>query len=235
MTAQYQVDLVLMDIEGTTTPIDFVKKILFPYSKIHLPKLIQEQSQDPQVKEYLNQVAQELQTESSGSVDQKKAIQTLLQWVDEDRKHSALKKLQGMVWKKGYFDGDYTAPLYEDVIPCWKKWRKQEKSLAIYSSGSIKAQKLLFQFTNEGDVRSYLSDYFDTSSGQKKESQSYQNIAESLQIAPQKILFLSDIAEELDAAKLTGMKTIQLVRPGTSACSQHEAVSTFEEIKMDKP
>lgn len=227
LSAPLHIDVILMDIEGTTTPIDFVHSTLFPYAKKHLPAFVRTQRENSVVQDCLDALREELQLPPQ---EEESIIATLLQWIDEDVKHPILKKLQGMVWEKGYFDGDFTAPMYEDVVPSWKAWKEQEKQLAIYSSGSVKAQQLLFQFSNEGDIRSYLSEYFDTSVGSKREVPSYVNIAQVLKVDPEKILFLSDIFQELDAARATKIQTIQLLRPGTQACDHHPTATSFEEI-----
>ena len=137
-----------------------------------------------------------------------------------------------MIWKDGYEKGDYISELYDDVFPTIKKWKDEGSKISIYSSGSIQAQKLLFKYTGDGDLTPLFSSYYDTTVGHKRETSSYINIVEDLKTAPKNVWFLSDISEELDAAKASGMNTIQLVRPGTTVCDNHAACKDF--IESDK-
>lgn len=218
---------ILMDIEGTTTSIDFVHQTLFPYSSQHLREFIQRHSQESHISAYMKEASKDMKLNSE---DLESIIRGLLRWIEEDKKHYALKKLQGLVWKEGYQKNLIKAHIYEDVPPAWESWRTHNLKLAIYSSGSIEAQKLLFGHTIYGDLNRFLSAYFDTSIGHKKEKSSYENISMELKVKPQKILFLSDRAEELDAAKETGMKTCQIVREGTLPSSNHLRSSNFYDI-----
>jgi enolase-phosphatase E1 len=155
-------------------------------------------------------------------------IRTLLEWIASDRKHTALKKLQGLIWKHGFESGAYISSLYDDVYPCLKKWRERNIDLAIYSSGSVQAQKLLFGHTKEGDLTPLFSNYFDTQVGHKQSEDSYTNIRKS--VPSNEVWFLSDVPEELDAAKAAGIHTVQLVRPGTKACNHHPTAKDFFEV-----
>lgn len=227
------VEFVLMDIEGTTTSIDFVHQTLFPYATTHLSAFVKNHQNEAHISKELEAVKETVLEEANRSIDGGEAIQTLLQWIEADRKHTALKALQGYLWKAGYEQGEYKGHLYEDVLPNWQKWKAKGLELGIYSSGSVNAQKLLFGYSEKGDLTPYLSSYFDTKIGHKREAPSYQNIAKALNKQPQNILFLSDVGQELDAAKLTGMQTIQLVRPGTKPVENHSIVHSFDEIDLD--
>ncbi len=222
-----------MDIEGTTTSIDFVHKVLFPYASRHLGDFVRKNQDDPEVKAALKEVENTLIEEEGGiTLGVEDCITKLLDWIEQDRKHPALKTLQGLLWKKGYETGKYKGHLYDDVIPHWEKWQEAGLQLGIYSSGSVAAQKLLFGYSEAGDVTPYLSAYFDTKVGHKKEVHSYQKISEQLDLDPEQVLFLSDVGQELDAAKQAGMQTVQLVRPGTKAVENHQVVRDFSEIGL---
>ena len=226
------ISFVLMDIEGTTTSIDFVHRTLFPYASAHLADFIHNNIDDKEIQGYLQDVqATILAEEGRSGLTTQQSIDQLLTWIKKDRKHPALKSLQGLLWKEGYEKGEYQGHLYEDVLPKWKGWKAQGKTLGIYSSGSVAAQKLLFGYSIAGDLNRYLSAYFDTKVGQKRDQQSYYNIAQAIGTPPAEVLFLSDVGAELDAAKATGMLTIQLVRPGTTAVQNHPTASNFSEIE----
>lgn len=227
----FAVQTVLLDIEGTTTSIAFVKETLFPYARSRMKDFVRENVSEPVVRECLDSVRQTLRDEGQGDGDEQ-VISALQRWIDEDRKHTALKTLQGYLWKAGYERGDYTAHLYPDVPLHFEKWFRAGIGLAIYSSGSVAAQKLLFRHTTEGDMTRYFSGYFDTHTGGKRESASYERIWTSLGKPAEQILFLSDISEELDAARQAGMQTVQLVREGTEPCEGHIGVGSFGELDL---
>lgn len=221
---------ILMDIEGTTTPIDFVQKTLFPYASIHLPEYIRQNSTDPRVEACIADVITTSMQETRLTIDSDEAVHMLMKWIQDDRKHPALKELQGMIWEEGYRSKAFVSEIYPDVVPAWKKWQTEGRRLGIYSSGSIKAQKLLFSHTPEGDLTPFLSHYFDTGIGAKQEVASYENIVAALEIEAAQVHFLSDVPAELDAAKAAGMQTTQLVRPGTEASDAHPTAKSFADI-----
>ena len=154
--------------------------------------------------------------------------------MDEDRKSTALKALQGIIWRDGYVNGDFTGHLYPDVLPALENWKAQGIDLYVYSSGSVAAQKLLFGYSDEGDITHLFSGYFDTLVGAKREVQSYRNIAAQLALPPSSILFLSDIHQELDAAEEAGFRTTQLIRDDDDAASHHHQVNSFSTIKPEQ-
>ncbi|NUS60043.1 MAG: acireductone synthase [Lysobacter sp.] len=199
---------ILTDIEGTTSSISFVRDVLFPYARRALPGFVRERGNDPEVRRWLDQVA----IENGGVCSDDMLVETLQGWIDEDRKHTALKALQGMVWDAGYRNADFTAPLYADVAPALRAWRDAGHPLAVYSSGSVPAQKLLFGHTDAGDLTSMFSAWFDTAVGHKRDADSYRRIAAEYGGNAGDILFLSDIVEELDAARDAGMRTVLLDR-----------------------
>jgi enolase-phosphatase E1 len=164
-------------------------------------------------------------------------VETLQGWIDQDRKHTALKALQGMVWEAGYREGDFTAPLYPDVAPALRAWHTAGHAVAVYSSGSVPAQRLLFSHTDAGDLTPLLCGYFDTTSGPKRDPDSYRLIADRLDRQPDDVLFLSDVVEELDAAREAGMRTILLDRRDDypqprsgKAANGHPRVESFADV-----
>ena len=199
---------ILTDIEGTTSSISFVKDVLFPYARAALPGFVREHGGEPEVRRWLDMVA----VENGGMCQDEMIVETLQGWIDEDRKHTALKALQGMVWEAGYRDGDFTAPLYPDVAPTLRTWHEAGHRLAVYSSGSVPAQKLLFSHTDAGDLTPIFDGFFDTEVGGKREAGSYRTIADALGVLPRDVVFLSDVVAELDAAREAGMHTVLLDR-----------------------
>jgi enolase-phosphatase E1 len=226
------VKLILMDIEGTTTSISFVHETLFPYAKKMLASFVQANAGRPQVAAILAEVKKTVLEETGEKIDVVGCLLALESWIAQDRKHTALKELQGLLWKKGYEDGTYRGHLYEDVLPAWEKWRTAGLKLAIYSSGSVEAQKQIFGFNQYGNLLSYLSAHFDTKVGGKKESASYREIAKQLSLPPQSILFLSDMSAELEAAQTAGMQVCQILRPGTQADERFPSAQTFDQIVL---
>jgi enolase-phosphatase E1 len=164
-------------------------------------------------------------------------VETLQGWIDADRKHTALKALQGMIWSAGYHDADFTAHIYPDAAQALPRWHAAGETLAVYSSGSVPAQKLFFGHSDAGDLTGLVSAWFDTEVGGKREADSYARIADALDAAPAEILFLSDVVEELDAAREAGLRTVLVDRRedyptprDASAANGHARVTTFDQI-----
>lgn len=223
---------ILTDIEGTTTDIDFVHQVLFPYAYEKLPAYVRLHEREPEVAEIISEVKQTMLTEKEQIAHVEAAIQQLLNWIQEDRKHPALKQLQGMIWQEGYETGGFRGHVYPDVVPQIEAWRAQGIGIGIYSSGSVAAQKLLFGYSTEGDLNHLFDHNFDTGVGHKKEANSYRNIAKEIGLSPEEILFLSDVEAELDAAKAAGLQTTQLVRPGIEPTKKHPTAKDFTEIDI---
>ncbi|MFK7824866.1 MAG: acireductone synthase [Oligoflexales bacterium] len=223
----------LMDIEGTTTSIDFVHKTLFTYAKNNIQTFLEEHQHDEKVKICLNEAKKIIQQEGKSANSLNQIIGAMCTWIEADRKIGPLKTLQGYIWREGYETGKYVSHIYEDVFQAFKSWQELGIKLGIYSSGSVSAQKLLFAHTEYGDINSFLSFYFDTGVGHKRESISYEEISKKLEVEPQKILFLSDIVEELNAANIASLSTVHVVRPGTEERGYPNAVSSFTELKFD--
>ena len=223
------VQWILTDIEGTTTEVSFVYDILFPYFRAHMDQWKTVDS-DP-----MNQVLEQTRVlvleEQSINLTSKEALfEQLRQWSNEDRKVTPLKTFQGMVWEQGFKSGAIKGHVYPDVKPALEQWTSMGIKLAIFSSGSIAAQKQLFGFSIEGDLTPYFSAFFDTTTGMKRDEQTYQLIVEQLQAPANSVLFLSDISQELEAAHAAGLRTLQLVRPGTEA-NWSWCVADFSEIQ----
>jgi enolase-phosphatase E1 len=200
--------LILTDIEGTTSSISFVKDVLFPYAQNALPGFVREHGHREDVRKWLDAVATE-----HGAVCSDDVIVEILQgMIDEDRKHTALKALQGMIWSDGYRSADFTAHIYPDAAAMLQRWHDAGIPLAVYSSGSVPAQKLFFGHTDAGDLTGLFGGWFDTEVGHKRDADSYREIARRLDRSPDSILFLSDVVEELDAAREAGMRTALIDR-----------------------
>lgn len=204
------ISAILTDIEGTTSSISFVKDTLFPYAAQRLPDYIREHRDDPEVQAILDATAEEAGLERA---DESALIDCLLTWIAEDRKLTPLKSLQGLIWQFGYENGDYRAHLYPDATDGLQRWHQQGLALYVYSSGSIAAQKLFFRHSDDGDLTPLFSGYFDTTTGPKRDTASYRAIVEEIGRPAGEVLFLSDIVEELDAARTAGLKTCWLQRP----------------------
>jgi len=209
------IKFILIDIEGTTTDKSFVYETLFPYFKQNMVAFIKKNEDQTEVGKVLQEVKDTVLKEEARLLDDSEAIKQLIIWTDIDRKHSALKQLQGMVWKAGYQQGTLNGHVYPEVPPALQKWHRLHIGLGIYSSGSVSAQKLLFRHSVAGDLTPFFSHYFDTHVGHKQEVTSYQNIQQQIEIPANQILFLSDVEGELEAARLAGMQVKHLVRKGT--------------------
>jgi len=225
------IQAIITDIEGTTSSLAFVKDILFPYARNHIADYIRIHEKEPLVQQSLNEAGKIIGTD----LTTEELIHTFIQWMDEDKKITPLKAIQGLLWENGYLKGDFKGHLYEDAVKNLKKWKNLGIKIYVYSSGSIYAQKLLFGYTEYGDLNSIFTDYFDTHIGAKTSVDSYQRIAAAIAVSPENCLFLSDIKQELDAAHEAGMHTIWLVRnakPDPSA--DHVQVTDFNAIDLGK-
>jgi enolase-phosphatase E1 len=231
---------ILLDIEGTTTPIDFVHKRLFPFAKEQVGEFVRKNLDEIQTevsqlereyhRDFLNQIyGRDFDRHSPESI-----ANYLKFLIEVDRKSTPLKSLQGKVWKKGYELGELKSEVFEDVPRAFEKWRSEDKLIAIYSSGSILAQKMLFKYTDQGDLTPFISEYFDTNIGHKKESESYRRISQTKGFPPvENLLFVSDVVEELDAAKKARMQTLLSIREGNVPIKEktsHRSIHSFDEI-----
>ncbi|KAG9071410.1 Enolase-phosphatase E1 [Linnemannia hyalina] len=245
-------DVVVTDIEGTTTPIVFVKENLFPYITSKLAEFLQRNWASEEMKSAVEALrVQAAKDVADGVADatpiakesaevtaekvQQNVIASIAWQMKADRKIGALKAFQGYMWREGYINGDLKGALYEDVIPAFDHWRAEGKKLYIYSSGSIDAQKLLFGFSEKGDLLHYFSGHYDTTIGLKVNAESYAKIATDIGLSPARILFLSDNIHEIVAAKKAGFQTVITDRPGNAPLTTEErngniVVKSFLEI-----
>ncbi len=218
---------ILTDIEGTTSSLSFVKDVLFPYSRARMAEFIGKHKDDPAVMKELGEVGKLV----GSKLTTEQAVEQLIRWIDEDKKITPLKALQGMIWESGYKTGAYRGHLYDDAYKNLTAWRESGLALYVFSSGSVYAQKLLFGYSDFGDITPLFSGYFDTTIGNKREADAYRKIAEKIGLPTGEILFLSDIREELDAALAAGMRTVWLVRDGAiDPNAAHRQVRSFDEI-----
>lgn len=222
---------IVTDIEGTTSDIRFVHEVLFPYAREHLVEFIHRHQHEESVIRVLDSLRQEIEQPQA---DAEQLIHVLFGFMDEDRKSTALKELQGMIWRDGFIQGKFTGHLYPDVKPALQRWKEQGIALYVYSSGSVSAQRLLFGYSDEGDVTPLFSGYFDTRVGAKREVGAYQQIASQTGWPASELLFLSDIHQELDAAKQAGWQTIQLIRGPSDEMSVHHQVASFDHIYLEQ-
>lgn len=220
---------VLTDIEGTTSSIAFVQDVLFPYARERLPRFIDAHRADAEVQRWLDATAREAGIDDPRS---RRVVDTLLRWIDEDRKATPLKALQGMIWQAGYAAGDYRAHVYPEVPDRLRQWKSGGLGLYVYSSGSVAAQRLFFAHTEAGDLSPLFTGWFDTEIGGKRERGSYLRIAEAIGRAPPAIVFLSDVAAELNAARGAGLQTVHVCRPPEHCLhtDTHACVGSFDEI-----
>ena len=213
-----QTRALLLDIEGTTTPIAFVYQILFPFARAHAAAYLQRAGESAACRAAIAQLREERAKESRRSAEGAKAVSPadILEYVfslmDRDKKSPGLKALQGLIWQDGYKSGELRGQVYPDVPPAFKRWRAGGLDIHIYSSGSVLAQQLLFGSTDAGDLSRFLKGYFDTAVGPKTSPDSYRVVSEQIHVAPAEVLFVSDVVQELDAARTGGMRTALCVR-----------------------
>lgn len=234
---------ILLDIEGTTTPVEFVYEVLFPFARRHVNEFLEQHHHDEDVRADLRALEAEHRADVESGLEppswkydsaeaRVESASRYVHWLmDQDRKSTPLKSLQGKIWKAGYLDGKLRGEVYADVLPAFARWQEQKRSIYIYSSGSVLAQKLLFAHTIEGDLTRYINGYFDTTTGDKKKAASYQRISEKIGLPAQAILFLSDVSAELDAAREAGMMTALCIRGESAATGlTHRVIRTFEAL-----
>lgn len=220
--------VILTDIEGTTSSISFVHDVLFPYAAEHMAAFVREQATDnAAVQDQLKAVAKESEVDAS---DLEALVDVLLTWIREDRKATPLKALQGMIWEKGYRDGDFQGHVYQDAADKLREWHDRGLRQYVYSSGSVQAQQLIFGFSTCGNLTPFFSGYFDTRIGAKREVKAYRNILDELGVDAETVLFLSDVTQELDAAAEAGMETILLVRGDESVETEYPVARDFNEV-----
>jgi enolase-phosphatase E1 len=223
------ISAVVTDIEGTTSSLSFVKDVLFPYARSRIRQFVLDHQKRPEVQAALDAARREL---GQPEAPLQKVIDGLIAWIDQDKKATPLKTLQGLIWEQGYRNGDFRGHIYPDAAEKLRQWHAAGIRLYVYSSGSVQAQKLLFAHTEYGDLTPLFSGYFDTTTGPKRETVSYRNIAHSLNLPPQHILFLSDIREELEAAETAGMEVTLVDREKSTGYSAFPRVADFSHILL---
>ncbi len=225
---EFRGKLILLDIEGTVSPLAFVHDVMFPYARKHAAawlgahwghEVITQLARDAGVASFLN------------ALDAEAAVHRLM---DADAKVTGLKQLQGLIWEQGFRNGDLRSTLFDDVVPSLNHWRENGCEIRIYSSGSIHAQRLFFAHTTAGDLTPRLSGYYDTTTGSKREAPSYTAIATDCGLPPNDILFISDLIDELNAAQSAGMMAALALRPGNKPQpeSRHPAIPSFAAITI---
>jgi enolase-phosphatase E1 len=224
----------LLDIEGTVAPIDFVYQTLFPYARQRIPTFLA-QPLDLELRDAMESLSVERQREVDTDGVPADNPGYLLWLMDRDRKSGPLKIVQGRIWQQGYESGTLVSELFPDVPHALRRWTSAGHRVAIFSSGSILAQRLVFRYTRFGDFTPFIDGYFDTSTGPKRDPESYRAIAARLATSPVEIQFFSDVIEELDAAARAQMQTVVTVRPGNREIAPgdlatHPAIRSFDEI-----
>ena len=248
MTVSVNIDTVraiVLDIEGTTTPIAFVHEVLFSYARTHAREYLAKHFNSEDVRadirllreEYADDIAKGkepppiAEASSPGEIE---SVASYVNWlIDQDRKSIGLKSLQGKIWHEGYSDGSLRAQVFPDVAPALARWRVAGLNVSIFSSGSVLAQQLLFAHTESGDLTPFINNYFDTSVGKKGDAESYRRIAETLGLPASEILFVSDVVAELAAAREAEMKVVLSVRPGNQpqpSADQYATIQSFDEL-----
>ena len=222
---------ILLDIEGTTTPIAFVHDVLFSYARVHVREFLAANPAVDDIALLREEHAADV-SEAPPLTNEIESIAAYVEWLIKlDRKSTALKSLQGKIWREGYRDGSLKSQVFADVAPAFERWRERGLKISIFSSGSVLAQQLLFSHTEVGDLTPFIESYFDTNVGKKGEAESYRKIAEAMSLKPEQILFISDVVAELDAASETGMKTLLSIRPGNEPQEErYPSIRTFDSI-----
>jgi enolase-phosphatase E1 len=241
---------ILLDIEGTISPLSYVREVLFPYARQHLPIALRGLWNDEAMPRICDELAVLHQSKNfhewtggDGMPPErrfKQTVQALLKLMDQDAKVGPLKEIQGLIWRNGFRDGTLRSELYGEVPRVLQEWKERHLGLRVYSSGSIEAQKQFFAHVNNGtteglNLTSMFSGFYDTTSGPKKEPSSYQVIANDWNLPAEQILFLSDIPAELDAAAKVGMQTGLLVRPENPPVPDnipHPKLATLDDVRL---
>ena len=238
---------ILLDIEGTTTPIAFVHEVLFSYARSRVREYLSEHFDSAELREDLERLREEQAVDLKQNLKPPALVDgsrdatidsfvAYINWLmDQDRKATGLKSLQGKIWREGYFDGSLRAQLFPDVAPALERWHAAGVTISIFSSGSTLAQKLLFAHTEAGDLTRFIRNYFDTAVGSKTDAQSYGHIVEALELPATELLFISDVVKELDAASDAGMQTLLCLRPGNQpqpSKERHRIIRSFDEVSV---
>lgn len=225
MTSLKNIKAVLTDIEGTVSDISFVKDVLFPYSYERIDDFVEKHWKE------IGDIRKATEKIVGKELTKEEFVKIMKEWIKKDEKITPLKELQGIIWEEGFKEGKLVSHIYEDALRKLKEWKKKGLPVYIYSSGSVKAQRLFFGHTTYGDLNYLFAGNFDTKIGNKKNPESYKRIAESLNLSPSDILFLSDSKEEIEAAYKSGMNVIMVVRNGKIE-SSFRTIKSFDELDI---
>jgi enolase-phosphatase E1 len=237
---------ILLDVEGTTTPMDFVYQVLFPFVRAHLKDYLRRNADSAELQHDLSMLRTEHEQDSKQGLappewaadgDRDAQIESVARYVfwlmDADRKSTGLKALQGRAWQEGYDRGQLKSRLFPDVLAALRYWKSKNLDVRIFSSGSVLAQRLLFSHTEVGDLTRFLGGYFDTNIGPKTSAESYRQIANEFHLPAAEVLFISDMTAELDAAKRAGLQTLLCARPGNLPQPEkhdHGVIRSFDDV-----
>jgi enolase-phosphatase E1 len=237
-----QIRIILLDIEGTTTPVEFVYQTLFPYASRKLEPFLREHLLDPEIQSLIQDLRAQREVDERNGLNppswmdlpeeaQLRSAVAYGQWlIVRDSKCPPLKALQGRIWQEGFTNGELRGVIFPDVPVAFERWRRQKKIICIYSSGSVLAQQNLFRTTASGDLTSYISVFFDTCVGAKTEGESYKKIAASLSYPPHQFLFISDAVKEIEAARSAGMQAILCERNGSASSLPADVIRSFDGV-----
>ncbi len=236
------VGCVLLDIEGTTSSIRFVHDVMFPHVREHLVEFLESNWTTPELQECLSLLATDLghaSTEAwlppgTPAELREQVCRSVIEMMDQDRKATGLKQLQGLIWKDGFTSGQLVAPLYDDVLPALQAWRDDHIELRIYSSGSVAAQRLFFGHTIHGNLLDLFAGHYDTTIGSKKDADSYRRIVDDIGKPASSVVFISDVVDELAAAEQAGLQTVLSARPDNPAQPPHgfDAIERFDQLQL---
>jgi enolase-phosphatase E1 len=231
MSLLADVRAILLDIEGTTTPIAFVHDVLFSYAREHVREFLNTNAAADDIPLLREEQAVDVREGRNPPAHMAEYVEWLIAL---DRKSTGLKSLQGKIWRQGYEEGTLKAQVFEDVAPAFERWRERGLRISIFSSGSVLAQQLLFAHTEVGDLTPFIDGYFDTNVGKKGDAESYRRIAEAMHLEPRQILFISDVVTELEAANKAGMRTALSLRPGNApqlGAESFTRLQNFQDLK----
>jgi len=233
---------ILLDIEGTSTPIAFVHEVLFSYARAHAADFLNTHFDSEEVRTDIALLREEhardlrngehppLLSDDSRSLEIE-SLAAYIDWlIDRDRKSTGLKSLQGKIWREGYRGRSLQSQVFADLAPALARWHTRGLNISIFSSGSVLAQQLLFAHTEAGDLTNFINSYFDTSIGKKSEAESYRRIAEALNLQPGEVMFVSDVTSELEAAHEAGMRIVLSLRPGNAPQNSAEKYQTIHSL-----
>lgn len=216
--------VVLLDIEGTISPQAFVTQVMFPYARTHFRDFVARKGDDETVSALLAEAA----AKAGGD-----PVEAMLGWIDEDRKEPSLKTMQGLIWDEAFRQGAFKSRIFPDALHALRRWQAAGLPMHIYSSGSVQAQLLFFEFNEDGDLRPFFQKHFDTGIGSKLEGASYLKITQAIGATPQSIAFFSDNERELVAAEQAGIQVVHVFKDGMAPSKRFPVIASFDEVRLD--